>query len=656
MIPGRVYNPRMPSQDPGDLVYEAPAREFTVLAVVLGILVGLVMSLANVYLGLFAGMTVSASIPAAVISMGLLKGVFRRGTIHENNIVQTIASAGESLAAGIIFTMPALVIAGVWSDFDFWTTTLVSMTGGMLGVLFMIPLRRPMIVEDPDLIYPEGVACAKVLRAGEEGGAGMKMVFGALGLGAFVKVLIDGIGAMTAGLSTAFTLGSSRVFLGIMASPALVAVGFIVGFNIAALVFLGGAISWFGAAPYLTATTEYFLDGALVPLDSAGLEGLVKADVRFLGVGAMIVGGLWSIIQIRKGIAQGVRETFGSYRAAMDDVKPPPPSDQDMDRRWLLLLMLATMMVVLFLYFRVTDNLAISALATPLMVVCSFFFVAVASYIVGLVGSSNSPVSGMTICSVLLTSGVIALFGYSGEIAILATMGVAGVVCCATCTSGDVCQDLKTGHIVGATPFRQQWAEVIGVITASFVMAPVLRLLHNGYGIGTDAHLDVAMQGKALEAPQAQLFASLMDGFFGETELPWHLIAAGAVVGLVIILIDQLVLMPRRSKFRMFLMPVAVGMYLPLGLSTAILVGGLIAWIAGRAHVDVESRERGHEKGVLLSSGLIAGEAIAGVLIAVPMAAKMNLPEWGGAFSPWLTLAAMALVATLLIRAGTAKN
>ncbi|MDP7061924.1 MAG: oligopeptide transporter, OPT family [Planctomycetota bacterium] len=654
----------MPSQDTGDLLYEPPLREFTALAIFLGIMVGLVMSLANVYLGLFAGMTVSASIPAAVISMGLLKGVFKRGTIHENNIVQTVASAGESLAAGIIFTMPALVIAGVWSDFDFWTTTLVSMTGGMLGVLFMIPLRRPMIVEDPDLIYPEGVACGKVLRAGEEGGAGMKMVFGALGLGALIKVLIEGISLVTSGLKFAFTVGSARVFTGILASPALVAVGFIVGFNIATLVFLGGAISWFGAAPYLTATTEYLkevmIDGVptMVPvsLEDPALEGLVKADVRFLGVGAMIVGGLWSIIQIRKGIAQGVRETFGSYRAAMDVVEPPKQNDQDMERKWLLLLMAATMMVVLFLYFRVTDNLAISALATPLMVVCSFFFVAVASYIVGLVGSSNSPVSGMTICSVLLTSGVIAMFGYSGELAILATMGVAGVVCCATCTSGDVCQDLKTGNIVGATPFRQQWAEVIGVLSASFVMAPVLGLLHRGYGIGTDAHLEAASQGNALEAPQAQLFASLMNGFFGELELPWMLIGAGAVVGLAIILVDQLVLLPKRSKFRLFLMPVAVGMYLPLGLSVAILVGGIIAWLAGRAHTDSESRERGHERGVLLSSGLIAGEAIAGVLIAIPMAAKIKLPDMESSFSPWLTLVSMLVVASLLVRAGTAKE
>lgn len=630
--------------------------EFTALAIGLGILVGIGMSLANVYLGLFAGMTVSASIPAAVISMGLLKGVFKRGTILENNLVQTVASAGESLAAGIIFTMPALVIAGVWSDFDYWTTTLVAMTGGMLGVLFMIPLRRPMIIEDEDLIYPEGVACAKVLNAGEQGGSGMKMVFGALGLGLGVKFLMDGLSLLAAEISGAWTLGKSKIFAGFTASPALMAVGFIVGLNISLLVFVGGAISWLIAAPWLTANAEYMVDGAIIGLDSPDLLGAVKADVRFLGVGAMIVGGLWSIIQIRNGIVQGVKETFGGYRSAMDASIPPPRVDQDMSRRWLLLLIAATCMVVMFLYMRVTHDLTISALATPLMILCSFFFVAVASYIVGLVGSSNSPVSGMTICSVLLTSGVIFLFGYSGELAILATMGVAGVVCCATCTSGDVCQDLKTGSIVGATPFKQQWAEVIGVITASFVMAPVLGLLHSAYGIGTDAHLAADAQGHALEAPQAQLFASLMSGFFGDAELPWHLIAAGAAAGLIIIVVDQMVLLPRKAKFRLFVMPVAVGMYLPLGLSVAILVGGLIAWASGRAHTNPEDRGRGHEKGVLLASGLIAGEAIAGVLIAIPKAAEIDLPNLEGAFAPFLTSFTLIAVAFLMYRSSVSPK
>jgi putative OPT family oligopeptide transporter len=620
-----------------------PVPELTVLAVLLGIVVGIVMSVANVYLGLFAGMTVSASIPAAVISMGLLKGVLKRGTILENNMVQTMASAGESLAAGIIFTMPALIIAGVWTEFDYWTTTIVALAGGLLGVLFMIPLRRPMIVEDDSLIYPEGVACAKVLRAGESGGNGMKVVFGALCLGTVIKIMGEGLGILVGGLKTSFIVGPTKFFTGLTASPALIAVGYIVGFNISALVFVGGALAWALTAPVLVALGNY--DVALVSDD---LYSLVKADVRYLGVGAMIVGGLWSILQIRHGIAQGIRETMGSYSASINR-QEIPRTERDMDRRWLLLLTLATAIVVLFLYRSVSDSWMVSALATPLMLVCSFFFVAVASYIVGLVGSSNSPVSGMTICSVLLTSAIIALFGFSPEVAIMATMGVAGVVCCATCTAGDVCQDLKTGSLVGATPYRQQWAEIIGVITASFVMAPVLGLLHSAYGIGTGAE-------GALEAPQAQLFASLMQGFFGDAELPWGLIGIGAALGLVIILLDKLVLEPRKSKFRLFVMPVAVGMYLPFGLSTAILLGGLVAWAAARRHKSAEKRDQGHEQGILLSSGLIAGEAIAGVLIAIPKAAEYELPNLQSSNSTIITVIAMFFVVQLLFKIGTKKT
>jgi putative OPT family oligopeptide transporter len=355
---------------------------------------------------------------------------------------------------------------------------------------------------------------------------------------------------------------------------------------------------------------------------------------------------LWSILQIRHGIAQGIRETMGSYSSSMSR-RQLPRTERDLDRRWLLLLTLATAIVVLFLYRNVSDSWTVSAIATPLMLVCSFFFVAVASYIVGLVGSSNSPVSGMTICSVLLTSAVIALFGFSPNVAILATMGVAGVVCCATCTAGDVCQDLKTGHLVGATPYRQQWAEIIGVITASFVMAPVLSLLHSAYGIGTEG---------GLEAPQAQLFASLMEGFFRGAQLPWGLISAGAALGLVIILVDKLILEPRDSGFRLFVMPVAVGMYLPFGLSTAILLGGLVAWAAARRHKTQESSDRGHEQGVLLSSGLIAGEAIAGVLIAIPKAAEQELPNLTQSYSPILTGLVMLIVVQLLFKVGAKKS
>ena len=604
-------------------------RETTALAIGLGVVVGLVMTVANVYLGMFAGMTINASIPAAVVGMGLLRGVLRRGTVLENNIVQTIASAGESLAAGIIFTMPALLLAGVWTGFDYWTTTLVAMTGGLLGVLFMIPLRKPMIVEGEGLIYPEGVACSKVLLAGESGGAGMKQVFGALGLGALVKILAEGLGAIATHLQGGLAVLGTKFFGSVTASPALVGVGYIVGIRIAALVFLGGAVSWLFAAPWLVATTDYGF-----AMDAPGLVGAVKDDVRFLGVGAMIVGGLWSILQIRNGIVSGLRETLGGYRKSMGLEVPVERTQQDMSGRWLCLLITGTVITVLSLYLRVCQDPGVAALATVLMTICAFFFVAVAAYIVGLVGASNSPVSGMTICTVLLTSLLISLAGFSGEIAILATMGVAGVVCCAACTSGDVCQDLKTGHLVGATPFRQQWVEVLGVISAAFVLAPVLGLLHEAYGIGSES----------LPAPQAALFASLMQGFFGDATLPWDLVAAGAIVGLAIVCVDQAVLAPRGSSFRLHIMPVAVGMYLPFGLSTAILLGGIFAWLSAK-----RGGERAHERGILLASGLVAGEAIAGVLIAIPKAAEIPFPDWGNPFVAPLAVLMLVGMGWLLI-------
>ena len=621
--------------------------EVTPRALILGVLVGLVMGVANVYLGLFAGMTVSASIPAAVISMGLLRGVLRSGTVLENNIVQTIASAGESLAAGIIFTMPALIITGVWTEFDFLVTSMVSLTGGLLGVLFMIPLRKPMIVENEDLVYPEGVACAEVLGAGEKGGSGMRTVFGALGLGALIKLSGEAVGLLTGAVKWTFDLGSLRFFTGMTAAPALIAVGYIVGLNIAVLVFAGGAISWLLAGPFMTATGY-----GGVTLDQPDLYNVLKTNMRFLGVGAMIVGGLWSILMIRSGIRRGLEETFSGYKASMQGTAPPERTETDMGHKWLLLLTAATALIVLWLYNHVTGAFGVSALATGLMIVCSFFFVAVASYIVGLVGSSNSPVSGMTICSVLLTSAFIAAFGFDGELAILATLGVAGVVCCATCTSGDVCQDLKTGHLVKATPYRQQWVEVLGVVTVSFVMAPVLTLLHNGYGIATDAHLAPELQGRALEAPQAGLFASLMQGFFGESELPWDLIGAGAGIGLAIILVDQLLLKPKNSGFRLHVMPVAVGMYLPFGLTTAILLGGVLAWLGKKASGRTEG---GADRGVLLASGLIAGEAIAGVLVAIPMAAEVELPTWlePGALQSGLTVLMLVAVSFWMFKAGS---
>jgi putative OPT family oligopeptide transporter len=610
--------------------------EATPRALVLGVVLGLVMAVANVYLGLFAGMTVSASIPAAVISMGILRGVLRTGTVLENNIVQTIASSGESLAAGVIFTMPALVIAGAWTEFDFTVTTAVAVTGGLLGILFMIPLRRPLIVDDTELAYPEGVACARVLTAGEVGGAGKRSVLAGLGAGAAVKLLADGCQVIGASLQGIVAVGRAHFFPALAAAPALVGVGYVVGPNIATLVFLGGALAWLVAAPLLS------LD--LPVADAAALHAALRTQVRFLGVGAMMVGGLWSIVGIRAGIVQGVRGTLQGYRLGAAGRAARPRTDTDMDGRALLLLLAATVAVVLWLYRRLTGDLATSLLATGLMTVSAFFFVAVAAHVVGLVGSSNSPVSGMTICSVLLTAAVVALFGYQGEKAIIATLGVAGVVCCAACSSGDISQDLKTGALVGATPWRQQWAEVLGAVTAAFVMQPVLRLLHQGYGIGTEAHLPAALRGHALEAPQAGLFASLVQGFFGTVALPWRIVAVGAALAVATILVDRLVLHPRRLAFRLHVMPLAVGMYLPFGVTTAILLGGVLTALTPPG---------GRDRGVLLASGLIAGEAIAGVLVAVPRAAEVRLPVLlsAGPLRSALTVLVLVLISGWLLRA-----
>jgi putative OPT family oligopeptide transporter len=557
-------------------------RELTLRAVILGVLLSIVMAAANTYLGLFAGMTVSASIPAAVISMGILRGIFRKGTILENNIIQTSASAGESLAAGIIFTIPALVIAGVWFNFDFWITSLIAFLGGLLGIIFMIPLRKALIVEEKELIYPEGVACAEVLKTGEEKQSGRaKHIFIALGIGFVFKYLVTAYSIVKETVEKAFLIGKNLFYFGYDSSVALLGVGYIVGFNVSLLVFIGGFLGWIVGIPIYS-----FFNPVYADLIDAAWE-IWRLKIRFLGVGAMIIGGVWSIFSIRSGIKKGLKELFGRFE-----------SNVDLSKRIIFSLVSALFIAIFILYWYVTKNPDLSLLSAFLMVITSFFFVAVSSYIVGLVGSSNNPVSGMIISTILFTSAIILLIGMTGVKGIIATLAIAGVVGCAVCTAGDISQDLKTGYIVGATPRRQQIAQIFGVASASFIIAPILTLLHNAYGIGT---------GKpgALQAPQASLFASLVKGLFTKGgELPWNMIIIGGGIAIILIITDEL-LKANDSSFRTYVMPVAVGIYLPLSLSVPILLGGTIRKITKRA-----------DKGILASSGLIAGEAIAGILIA----------------------------------------
>ncbi|MCZ7582324.1 MAG: oligopeptide transporter, OPT family [Deltaproteobacteria bacterium] len=600
---------------------EQEVAESTGRALILGVLLALVLSAANVYVGLYAGMTVSASIPAAVISMAILRGIFRRGTILENNIVQTVASTGESLAAGIIFTVPAIVLLGIWETFSYFETTLIAISGGMLGVLMMIPLRRSLVVENDELKYPEGVACGEVLIAGDKGGSDLKGIFLAMGLGGLFKVCINLFGFFKGTVEGAFRVSKTALGGGTDVSPMLAAVGLIVGWEISLLVFLGGAIAWFAAIPVLAWNAD-FSGGHAIDV----VWSVWDTKVRFFGIGAMIVGGLWSIVKVRKGIMAGIVYAVQGLKAkSTQPAADEPRTEQNIQGKHLSILILLSVALVAAIYFLMTGNVFETGVTTVLMFILSFFFVAVASYIAGLVGSSNSPVSGMTICTILVTAGVLILLGYSGVAGMLATLGVGGVVCCAACTAGDISQDLKTGYLVGATPRRQQWAEFLGVLAPAFIIAPTMTVLHLAYGIGEPVKEGVP----ALKAPQAMMFKSLVSALFDpEKPMPWGLVGVGVVVGVVAVLIDHYVLEPRNAAFRLHVMPLAVGMYLPLTVSTPLLVGGLAALFIRRSTAGGSEEEQTSvvHRSVLVASGVVAGEAVLGILIALLVMLKLDLP------------------------------
>jgi putative OPT family oligopeptide transporter len=592
---------------------EKSLAELTAASVILGVVLGAIMTAANTYAGLYAGMTVTASIPAAVISMGVLRGMLGRGTILENNIVQTIASAGESLAAGIIFTMPALVLVGIWQDFKFWPVTIIAISGGLLGVLFMIPLRRTLIVEEKELIYPEGLACAEVLEVGETKGSGIVYIFSAIGVGIVFKHFVSAFGFIKGTVESAVSAGRTAVYFGCDMSVLLLGIGYIVGMNIGVLVFIGGAIGWIIGIPIYG-----YLHG--LPAGETLVDQVAEVwstQIRYMGVGAMIVGGLWSIVKVRKGIARGLKDAlFGREQVAADSI---PRTEQDLKQRTVLILSLVTIIAIFVIYLNFTPSVGITAISTVSMVLAGFFFVAVSSYIVGLVGSSNNPISGMTICTILFASALLLLSGMRGNAGILAALGVAGVVCCAAATAGDISQDLKTGYLVGATPRRQQFAQVLGVVIPAFVIAPVLTVLQKAYGIGSSE----------LPAPQATLFASITEGMFGRGQIPWTMVQIGGGIGIALIIIDE-ILRYQGSRFRAHVMPVAVGIYLPLGLSVPILLGGIINSITRSFARDRGDEDATVHRGILFSSGLIAGEAIMGIIAAFLIVGGISLPlfDW----------------------------
>lgn len=581
--------------------------EFTLRAIVLGAVLAVVLSAANVYLGLKVGMTVSASIPAAVMAFAILRW-FRNSHARENNLVQTAASAGEALAAGMIFTIPALILLDAWQTIDYLQTTLLISLGGIIGVLIAIPLRQALLAH-PDLTFPEGVATAKVLLIGERQSSSVRTLFVAGISAAIIKLFQTGLGLLAGNWHGTLAFHRGIAGFGIDFSPALVAVGYIVGFRVALLMFAGGVFVWAVAMPIYSGWWSSDLHAASVE----NTFELWSEKLRFIGVGAMLVGGLWVLIVTLKPVWAAV------YRALLSSSRQ---HDHAFSMRTTLLLIgLLGIPLGLVQYWLVGDVL-LTVVAVVFAIIASFLFSTVAAYMAGLVGSSNNPVSGVTIATifiaawlVLFVSGGHDYFSQPGQSPIMAatlTILIGATVCCAAAISGDTMQDLKAGQILNASPRYQTWMQLLGVVISGVILIPVLELLYEAYGIAGHmprAGMDVS---QALTAPQASLMKSVTLGVFSR-QMEWPLMITGMLIGGMVIAIDG-VLRHKASSFRIPVMAVAVGMYLPVSLTTAIFVGGMVShMLAGRL-------QRSSDAPVLYASGLIAGEALMGILLAVPFA------------------------------------
>lgn len=623
------------------------SSELTFRAAILGLFLSAVLAAANAYLGLFAGMTVSASIPAAVISMGLMRAV--GGSILENNLVQTAASAGESAAAGAIFTLPALIMLGSWTRFPWLDCCLLIGTGGILGVLYTIFLRRPLIIEG-DLPFPEGQATAQVLLAGhananveqEPLATGERdrnlgaLIWGA-SFGALFKFLESGLLACRGVLEGALQIGGSTFYLGTSASPALVAVGYIVGLRIALLVCIGGIINWLCVIPFVTHGME-----TNDPLQLAW--SVWSQKTRYLGVGAMTFCGLYTVFDVRKTVIQAARDGFSSLVGSR-----PQPTDDARDLPFSVILagILGSALVLVWLFSQHLPSMISSILVVLAVLLISFLFSAVAAHMAGLLGSSNNPVSGVTIATIVLIALVLMVAQVEASIGAMTTILVGSVVCSAAAIGGDNMQDLKAGHVLKASPLKQQVVQLGGVIAAALVLGPVLQLLMESSGFGEPT----AEHPRPLMAPQATLMAAVARGMFGG-ELPWNYLIAGVALGVGFFLLD-LSLKLRQSKLRTPPLALALGLYLPLQLSAPVLLGGIAAALSTRG----AKQENASLPGTLLSAGLITGEALMGVLLA---AAVLSLGGLNSIQLAWqsasLSLIMLGLVLFRLIKKGAAPR
>ncbi|MEE8403763.1 MAG: oligopeptide transporter, OPT family, partial [candidate division Zixibacteria bacterium] len=617
-------------------------------------IISVVFGVANAYMGLKFGMTVSSSIPAAVISMAVLRLMMTKATILENNIVQTVGSAGESLAAGIIFTVPAFFIwsasqelaaEGYFHEISkiqiFW----LSMLGGSLGILLMIPLRKYLVEkEHGNLRFPEGTACAEIIVAGDEGGNKAKLVFTGIGLGALYKIGYNLLRGWSESVNYDFQKFLKGGTVGVDATPALLGVGYIIGPRIAALMLSGAVLGYLGIAPLLAYIGEQ-IPGIIIapgtmPLSEMDPGELRNSYIKYLGVGAVSLGGFVSLLKSSPVIITSLKTGFAQMMGKNSKSESTPRTDLDLSMKWV---MLGVMLVTIGIWLLPGTNLNI--LGTLLAVIFGFFFVVVAARIVGIVGSSSSPVSGMTIATLLVTCLILLYFGVEGTAGMITAMSVGTVVCIAVCMSGDIAQDLKTGYLLGATPRKQQLTEFIGLLFPAMAMGFTLYFLNDAFGF-----VEGATAREPLLAPQANIMATIVQGVMN-SNLPWTPILVGGMIAIGVELLGVSSL------------PFAIGLYLPLSLSTPIMTGALIAYIVRKVSSDQEYNQR-NLQGILFASGMVAGDALVGVLVAFMIGSWAGYAGYydsyegmmnsvTGPYGPWLALILFGSLAVFMYRMAT---
>ncbi|HEY3809202.1 MAG TPA: oligopeptide transporter, OPT family [Steroidobacteraceae bacterium] len=632
------------------------AAQLTVRAVVLGVLLASLMAAANTYLGLFAGLTIASAIPSAVVSMAVLK-LLGGGGILENNIVQTGGSAGSSVATGVLFTTPALVMLGAWHDYPYGWIFAFGALGGLLGVLFSVPLRRALIVQQK-LPFPEGTAAAEVLRAGADPRHGAKLLALAATAGSVLKfAAANGLQLIPDNATVARYFGRGIAYTQTSLSPALLGVGYICGFNVGIVMLAGGLICWNVAVPIYSGL--FLADNPTLSAALAGLSAVDAAEtlwsrqLRFIGVGSMLVGGIWTLLSLRGALLAGVRAGLAATRAARGAFAAEvPETERDLPMKYVLIGCVVATVPLMLMYHSVVGSFAVALPMTLAMIVLAFLFCSVSAYMAGIVGSSNDPVSGMIISTILAASALLlVLTGGNSVVGPVAAVMMGAAVCSALSLAGDNVQDLQCGYLIGATPWRQQVMIAVGAITSATVLAPVLNLLNTAYGIGVPD----ALHPHPLLAPQATMMAAVSKGLFGG-HLPWDMIGIGAAIGIVIIALDEYQRL-RGARFRVPVLAVAVGIYLPLYVSTTIFLGGLVAWFARRGRRAGEAESLGG-RGMLFAAGMVAGESLTGVILAIPIVATgrpdvLALParlQLGDAAGTLLGLAMFVGMALLLYR------